>query len=111
MASEVKCAACSDSANSKHVIASRFDCRFRLKDVHNVNVATVWTMYKGGGIHSDLTADAAYNACHAISQVMHHVAYDACELLGLAVIEGCSPSFGALLACLVSVIVACSMKM
>lgn len=70
----------------------------------------MWTMYKNGGINSELTADAAYNACHAISQVMHHVAYDACELLSLALITGCSPSLGALVARLVSAIVACSVN-
>ena len=36
-------------------------------------------MFKGGCIHPALSADAAYNICHAISQVMHHVAYCACE--------------------------------
>jgi len=29
-----------------------------------------------------LTAVAAYNACHAISQVTHHITYDAYGLLG-----------------------------
>ena len=53
--------------------------RFCLKDVQNADVARVWTIFKEGVIHPGLSADAAYNICHAISQVTHHVAYGACE--------------------------------
>ncbi|KAL3152890.1 hypothetical protein ABBQ38_012197 [Trebouxia sp. C0009 RCD-2024] len=47
--------------------------KFCLKDLHTVNVATVCTLFKNGEIHRGLTADAAYNACHAISQELGHM--------------------------------------
>ena len=47
-------------------------------------------MFRDGHVHPGLSADAAYNMCHAISQVTHQVVYDACDLLGHAPTTSCS---------------------
>lgn len=51
------------------VIGACVDCRFRLQNVHDHHVASVWTEYKNGRLYSGLSSDATYNICHAISQV------------------------------------------
>lgn len=55
-----------------------------------MSVATVCTMFRDGHVHPGLSADAAYNICHAISQVTHQVIHGARDLLGHAPTTGCS---------------------
>ena len=50
---------------------SAVDCRFCLKDVESVSLATVWNLYKENQLHPGLSPGAVYNACHAIGQVTH----------------------------------------
>ncbi|KAL3131822.1 hypothetical protein ABBQ38_007536 [Trebouxia sp. C0009 RCD-2024] len=58
----------------RHVLfALKAKTRFRLKDVQDANVARAWTLFKEGIIHPGLSADAAYNICHAISQELGHM--------------------------------------
>lgn len=70
-------ACCNDRCKLKHTCtgtASCSDCRFQLQDVQHYTLPSVWALWKGEYIHPELSADAAYSACHAISQVGHQAA-------------------------------------